>query len=451
MTTFDRLVLGVLIGLAAAVVVLVAVGDRVGVRVIEVWPADGAELVSTMVRPRLVFDQPMVPPAPPERTAGVALRVLPEVPVELVWSARAVTVRPLRPLQRAVTYTVRLEAGLASTQGRQLLRPLTWQFTTAPLRVVYLGPDADGRDQVFSAGLGGTPRQLTHRPDGVWDFHIAADGSAVVYSAPRDRDGNDLFVVDRDGTVERRLLDCGDDHCFGPRWAPAGSEVAFARRTLPGPPRVYLVDRSGGRLRPVLDDLSFVGFEPRWAPDGAWLAWIAPLENGVRVVQLSDGASAFIPSRTGEPPVWSPDGGTLIVTDVDLDDPHFTARPVALDLPSLTLERPWFALPGGEAVEEWAVRWAPDGERVTILRRAAGAGGGGQVWLAARDGTARQLTADAGADHGPARWSADGRYLAFHRIPLATAGPQPEIVLWDTATGSALDRVLAGRSPAWLP
>ena len=148
---------------------------------------------------------------------------------------------------------------------------------------------------------------------------------------------------------------------------------------------------------------------------------------------------------------WSPAGGTLIVTDVDLDDPHFTTRPVALDLPSLTLEHPWFALPAGEAVEEWAVRWAPDGERVTILRRAAGAGGGGQVWLAARDRAARQLTADASADHGPARWSANGRYLAFHRIPLETDGPQPEIVLWDTATGSVLERVLAGRPPAWLP
>ncbi len=452
MPPFDRLVLTVLAALAAAVVTLGVIGDRVGVRVSEVWPPDDADLVSTLVRPRIVFDQPVVPAALPSGAAAMPVRLVPETPVELIWSTRTVTLRPRRPLQRTTTYTLYLEAGLAGAQGRRLLRPRSWQFTTAPLRVMYLGPDAAGRDQLFSAGLTGTPLQVTDRPDGVWDYHVAQDGSAVVYSAPRDQAGNDLFVVDIAGGAERRLLDCRADHCFGPRWAPGGGAVAFARRTLPAPPRVYLIDRDGGRLRPVLEDASFVGFEPRWAPDGESLAWVAPLENGVRVVQLRDGASAFIPSRTGEPPVWSPDGGKLVVTDVQVDDPHFRTRLVTLDVPSLTLERPWFAGAGTTRDEEWGLRWAPpDGARVSLLRRPAGAGGGGQVWLLERAGSAQQLTDDAAADHGAAQWSADGRYLAFHRIPLETADSQSEIVVWDTARGAAAGRPLTGRSPGWLP
>ena len=440
-TTFDRLVLAALALLAAAAAVLVLLGDRVGVRVVEVWPPANAAQVSTRVRPRVLFDQPMVPPA----RAAAPARVTPDTPVELIWSTRAVTLRPLRPLQPAVTYTVEVDAGLASAQNRLLLRALRWQFTTAAPAVVYLGPDAAGRDQLFSAGLtGGAPQQLTEQPEGVWDYHVADDAAAIVYSAPRDRHGNDLFTVGRDGRGAR-LLDCGSDDCFSPRWAPAGGVVAFARRTLPGPPRVYLLDTRDGRVRPVLEDLSYVGFEPRWSPDGAWLAWVAPLENGIRLTRLSDASTTFVPSRTGEPPVWNRDGSKLFVTDVDLNDDHFRTRLVTVDLASLTLDAPQ------SRFEEWGVRWAPDGGRRSVLRRVPGAGGGGQVWLVESDGTARQLTRDTAVDHGPAQWSADGRYLAFHRIALEAAGVPAEVVLWDTAGDTLIGSPLTGRSPSWLP
>ena len=442
MTAFDRLVVAVLTALAVAATTIALIGDRVGVRVVEVWPPADAEEVSTLVRPRVVFDQSMVPTA---RATDLPLRLTPETPGELIWSARAVTLRPLRPLQPGVTYTVHLEPGLASSQNRRLLRPLSWRFTTAVPAVVYLAPDGADRDQLFSAGFDGSPRQLTEQPEGIWDYHVAADGSAIVYSAPRDQHGNDLFVVGRDGSGGRRLLDCGSDDCFGPRWAPAGGKVAFARRTLPGPPRLYLLDTRGGSVRPVLDDPSFVGFEPRWAPAGDWLAWVAPLENGVRMLRMSDAASTFIPSRTGEPPVWSRDGNRLIVTDVDMNDPHFRTRLVILSVASLTLDAP------ESRFEEWGLRWAPDGERVSLLRRVPGAAGGGQVWVVPQDGNARQLTDDTTFDHGPAHWSGDGRYLTFQRIALETVAATPEVVLWDTESDTAVGPPLTGRSPSWLP
>lgn len=442
MTAFDRLVLAVLAALAATATTVALIGDRVGVRVVEVWPAPDSEQVSTLVRPRVVFDQSMVPPA---RATDMPLTVTPDAPGELVWSARAVTLRPLRPLQPGVTYTVHLEPGLASRQSRRLLRPLSWQFTTAAPAVVYLAPDGAGRDQLFSAGFAGSRRQLTEQPEGVWDYHVAADGSAIVYSAPRDQHGNDLFVVGRDGSGGRRLLDCASDDCFGPRWSPAGGEIAFARRTLPAPPRLYLLDTSGGSVRPVLEDPSFVGFEPRWAPDGAWLAWVAPLENGVRMLRLSDASSTFIPSRTGEPPVWNRDGSKLFVTDVDMNDPHFRTRLVILSVESLALDAP------ENRFEEWGLRWAHDGERASLLRRVPGAAGGGQVWVVEQDGSARQLTDDTTFDHGPARWSGDGRYLTFHRIALETAGAAPEVVLWDIDRATPIGPALTGRSPGWLP
>ena len=445
-TRFDRLVWAVVATIALAVAVLGLIGDRVGVRVVEVWPEAGSEPVSTLIRPRVVFDQPV---SPPVRAATVPLRLVPETAAELVWSARAVTLRPLQPLQPAVTYTVHVDAGIVSTQGRRLLRPLSWQFTTDMPRVVYLRADRNGQAQLFAAELQGilqgVEQQLTEQPGGVWDFHVAGDGSAIAYSSPRDQHGNDLFAVARDGSAGRLLLDCGSDDCFGPRWAPGGGRIAFARRTLPGPPRVYLLDPSSGAARPVLDDASFVGFEPRWAPNGEWLAWVAPLENGVRLVRLSDGASAFVPSRTGEPPVWNRTSSKLMVTDVDMDDTDFRTRLVILDIATLSLD----ATDSG--FEEWALRWAPDGQRVSVLRRAPGARGGGQVWLVGQQAPARQLTDAPSFDHGAAQWSADGRYLAFHRISLEDAGAPAEIVLWDTETGTEAAAPFTGRLPNWLP
>jgi dipeptidyl aminopeptidase/acylaminoacyl peptidase len=195
----------------------------------------------------------------------------------------------------------------------------------------------------------------------------------------------------------------------------------------------------------VLDDASFVGFEPRWAPNGEWLAWVAPLENGVRLVRLSDGASAFVPSRTGEPPVWNRTSSRLLVTDVDMDDPDFRTRLVILDIATLSLDTT------DSGFEEWGLRWAPDGQRVTVLRRTPGEPGGGQVWLVGQQGPARQLTDESSLDHGAAQWSVDGRYLAFHRVSLDTPGAPTEIVLWDTETGTEAGPAFTGRLPSWLP
>ena len=445
-TPFDRLVWAVAAVLAIGIAGLALIGDRVGIRVIDMWPEEGTAPVSTLIRPRVVFDQPV---SPPVRAATVPVRLVPETAAELVWSARAVTLRPLQPLQPGIAYTVHVDAGIRSTQGRRLLHPLSWQFTTDLTRVVYLRSGADGQDQLFAAALReisqeGT-RQLTEQPGGVWDYHVAGDGSAIAYSSPRDQHGNDLFAVARDGSAGRLLLDCGSEDCFGPRWAPGGGRIAYARRTLPGPPRVYLLDPASGATRPVLDDASFVGFEPRWAPNGEWLAWVAPLENGVRLVRLRDGASAFVPSRTGEPPVWNRTSNKLMVTDVDVDDTDFRTRLVILDVATLSLDVT------DSGFEEWALRWAPDGQRVTVLRRAPGARGGGQVWLVAEAGPARQLTDDPSFDHGAAQWSVDGRYLAFHRISLDDAGAPAEIVLWDTETGTEAVPPFIGRLPNWLP
>ena len=445
-TRFDRLVWAAAAVLATAIAALALIGDRVGIRVVDAWPEPGTTPVSTLVRPRVVFDQPV---SPPVRAATVPVRLVPETAAELVWSARAVTLRPLQPLRPGVTYTVHVDAGIQNTQGRRLLRPLSWQFTTDLSRVVYLRSDTHGQDQLFAAAMTGVSQggalQLTEQPGGVWDYHVAGDGSAIAYSSPRDQHGNDLFAVARDGASARRLLDCGSADCFGPRWAPGGSRIAFARRTLPGPPRVYLLDPDTGATRPVLDDASFVGFEPRWAPNGEWLAWVAPLENGVRLVRLNDGATAFVPSRTGEPPVWNRTSSKLLVTDVDVDDTDFRTRLVILDIATLSLDAT------DSDYEEWALRWAPGGQRVTVLRRPPGARGGGQVWLVEQSGPARQLTDDPSFDHGAAQWSADGRYLAFHRIALDDAGAPSEIVLWDTETGATAAPPFTGRLPSWLP
>lgn len=443
LSLFDRVVGLTLVGLALMIVLLVWRGDQAGAQVTAVNPPEGATGVSTQTRIRVTFGQ--------EMTTNVAtpLSFSPPVSGTVLWEGRTLTFIPSTPLKQDTVYRVTLAEGLISQRGQAVLRPVTWQFRTARLRILYIAPDEQNRDQLFVIDLvGGKPTQLTREPVGVWDYALSPDGMTIAYSASRPDAGNDLWTISINSGDSRQLLACPEADCTQPSWSPDSRRLVFTRRDLPGPPRLRWLDVASGETVPVFQNEQMISFGGRWSSDGQWLNYVAPLAGGIRVYNLDDGRELLIPNQMGEPGVWNTQGDALLITDIQIRGERFAIRLLRLNLENGKLTN----LSGEAEVDDSSPAWSPDGAWIAFGRKAPQASMGRQLWLMRADGSqAHYLTDEPNVHHGPPTWSPDGNRLVFQRYPLKEPGAEPGIWLLELETGALQELITPGRQPTWLP
>ncbi len=329
-------------------------------------------------------------------------------------------------------------------------------FDLDTARLIYLDLDANSRFQLFMLALGRDPVTLTTEEFGVWDYQLTPDGSQLVFSAPRQYGGSDIWLSDVDGTNRRALLACPDLACSRPIWSPDGQRLVYERRNPAGEivvSTLWWLDPVTGDTASVFQDQALASFNPAWSPDGQWLGYVAPDTANVQLYNLNDGRSVAIPTRTGALPVWNPASDVVLLTDVfqNAAGENFThlmrydlATETLIDLTQASTD-----LPAGDI----SAQWSPDGAWIAVVRRVyEGSNQGDQVWVMRADGTAaRRLTDAANVIHGVPYWSPDGRYLVFQRYPLAGSDSGAGIWLLTVADGTIQPITPTGNWPNWIP
>ena len=454
MQPLDRHALATL-GVAAVVaVVAAALGDRVGLQVVSLTPARGAEHVSTLATIEIRFSEPIDPAA---RSSTLAI----EPPVEgsLRWGRRTVRFDPHRTLSASTRYTVRLDRSVRAASGRRLRGAVEWSFDTGALRIAYVADGTAERTRIAARVVAtnaegaaggrsepGDERTLASFERPVRDFHQSPDGGSLVVTLGTDVFAADLWLVDSDGG-RRELLGCGGAECSAARWAPDGETIVFSRRRLPLPPRPWLLDPATGDLWPLMDQ-EVIGFDPRWSDDGAWVAFVSPVEGGLRVVNVADGRTVLVPTRAAAPAAWRPGAREILTSDLrDGAAGRAVDLLIAIDLADLTVRR---AL-GPEHGADRAPVWAPGGDRFAFIRAA---GEGEQVWLATDAGgthfETEALAAAPGLTYREIVFAPGGELLAAQRSRLDVAFPEPEVVVFDL-DGRELAVIAGATTPRWLP
>ncbi len=369
--------------------------------------------------------------------------------------------------------------------------------------VVYVS-DATGNADIYAQRVGGENTINLTRDSAAVDTQPAfsPDGERIVFRS--DRDGGGLFLMGATGESVRRISDFG----YHPAWAPDGHQIAYVTQSVIDPSvrfttsQLWIVHAATGAKRLVSEGDAA---QPSWSPHGDRIAYWG------RTAGAGSGDIWSIAVAGGEPvavttepsmdwnPVWTPDGRHLyfasdrggamnlwriaideksgkplgkpeaVTTGVGAAAQHiaisrdgrrlaYAARVESTNVQKIsfnavagvTVGTPQWVTRGSRSVaqpdispegtqlafnslgkqedlfvahadgsslhqvtddgfKDRAARWSPDGRRIAFYSDRSGKY---ELWLVNRDGSdLRQLTHSPGA-HYPV-WSPDGRLMAF--------------------------------------
>lgn len=445
----DRVVTTAALALLAGIAFLLWRGDQVGVAILRTAPADGA-LAAATAPIAIEFGQRMNAASVQEHFS-----IEPEVPGKFFWNENSMYFLPDRPLEAGEHYLVHLAKGAQGQIGHDLLEDLSFGFEVRQPGIAFLRQAASGYELWALPDLKGAPVQLSPA-DAVFDFTVSPDGESVIFSVVNDESGIDLWVVGRDGSNPRLLLDCGPDRCFAPDASRTGS-IAYSRVPAPlspaepyGPPRVWLLDPRRGETVRLHADTQKIGYGPSWSPDARRLAYYNGITESIVVLNVLNGDEFLLPSRAGVMGSWAPDGEHMLYYDTlqneqGVRNQIFRANFGTQDILPFFDPQPEDADYSGPVV-------SPDGKWVALKVRPSESGISEQIWVLPPDGGfAIVAVSEGGYLYNNYAWGPNSKSLLYYRIALGTAERQPEAWLWESETGAARLLVENANMPLWLP
>jgi len=171
-------------------------------------------------------------------------------------------------------------------------------------RIVFQTRSGPGLSVVNADGSG--QQSLTIGNHTAW----SPDGQRIAFGrAPTTSNADwDIFVMNADGSEQRRLVRHGTD----PRWSPDGRTIAFVRRAaLDGfNYDIYAVDGEGSPARSLTRNPAYEN-DPAWSPDGRRIAFVRG--NDIWLMNADGSGQRRLTSGAAHDraPNWSPDGRTI--------------------------------------------------------------------------------------------------------------------------------------------
>ena len=195
-------------------------------------------------------------------------------------------------------------------------------------KIAWIRSDGTGTDIFVMNADGSDQQNLTPKPGNRGEPRWSPDGRAILFTAvppgqphtpPTPSAGpyrDDVYVMNADGSGQRKLTHTREAGEFGPVWSPDGQQIAFTRHAgTSGEVRIVVMNADGSAQHAVTPELAhtgdgWIGVIAAWSPDGRRIAFdyhdaiYVVNADGSGLLRLAQNAYAFHS--------WSPDGRKLI-------------------------------------------------------------------------------------------------------------------------------------------
>lgn len=433
-------------------------------RLLEVTPQEGSTSVAAGGPIQLFFSRAMDVDSITDR-----LSIDPSIEGVFTWEANSLTFTPGGPWPSGDTITVHLDSGATSANFPRLKtnREASWSFTIRQPLLAYLYP-ADGPADIYSINLQtGEIQQLSDIPGEVLDFDVDSTGSKIYFNTSHGGGGSSLHELDLLTGEVTTLLDCSQALCRYPKISPDGDYLAYERTSLAGSnqpnyPQVWLLPLGANDTKPYLvGNATHQTQQPLWSAGGL-LAYYNFSESAFIIQEANGGELKRIPSQTGVPGDWSPGGKSYVIPEIIIEAIEQSGELTDLkNIPSSHLLR--FDLPDNSTydltqlnnLEDTSPAYSPDGERLAFARKFLDItrwSPGRQLWTMKADGSkAIQYTDDPDYNHYDFAWSPTGEQIAYARFNKNLLTDPPEIWLMNADGSEALELIVGGYAPQWIP
>jgi Tol biopolymer transport system component len=306
-------------------------------------------------------------------------------------------------------------------------------------RLVTIDPESGDAPELFGEPPGCTRTGPSAYPAGYWVGPVAwsADGSRSVFAVgcsgcaeagQEMADDAGIWLLDAATREARQLVRCRrDDRCLA--WldiSPDGSRVAFTGWSVgTADYGLYVLNADGTDLSKI--DLDGWPTAPSFSPDGSLIAVAELLPGsdgaarlGSLVVARTDGSGVRRlverPNVEIRTPTWQP-GGRRIAFSTWEYPPSTSTAIWTIDADGSNATELVSSGRGGGSGAGFP-EWSPDGSRIAYTVASTPTGPAAvEWWVMSADGSEQRLlhasTGPYYSDWTAARWSPDGRFIAF--------------------------------------
>ena len=417
--------------------------DQAAAQIGWTFPADGSEIGATG-RVGIAFNQPMQQDQVDQR-----IKITPEAPGHATWTGNTLWYVFDAALKPGITYHFTLEAGALAQDGRAIPQDRTVSYKVRSPEIIFLSSQAGQNELWTEQAGGGSLRKLTSTGGKVYDYAPSPDGEQIVYSVTNAQGGSDLWLMQRDGSQNMLLVDCGLDHCSQPAWKPDGTEIAYYR-AVTAPNQMTISGIWGVDVVSGQTDFMIYGEQPAWSPDGSWIAVIDPGAGNIHILNVEDGKGIEVSASSDSPPVWIPNSTILAYVDLQSAQAQSTTALLQVDA-AIGQVMPLLAnLPEDQELSLPA--YSPDGSAYIIAMRSFISDLSKQLYYMPPGGKdLQQITKEPSYSNAHFSWNLWGTEAVFQRVQLGSSSAAPQVVTWDRDTGSLQVVALDAALPAWLP